>query len=158
CATGLILGLAPGVHTALFILQLPLVLAFGWLWMRGAPRPHNTTFFAAGLLLATLAVALPSLALREGRFEFYTLSWFQVYFATCPAVLCPCVGGLHSPRRNLGVLSGVIAIMILPVIGQMLFAERFFTNAVAGMDEIGEVQSPWHVMLQPGGVFRLGTY
>ena len=155
---GVTLGLAPGVHTALFILQLPLVCALGWLWIRNSLRPRTATTFAVALVLATCVVALPSLALRLGHFDFYTLSWFQVYFAACAGGVCVFLCRLPFSRRNLAVLAILIALTLIPVIGQMLFAERFFTVAVAGMDDISEVQSPWRMMLDPDGFSRVASY
>ncbi len=69
---GAALGIAVGVHTAQFILQLPVVAALAILWLRRIPLPNTLPAFAAALFGGTLAVALPSLPLREGHFETWT--------------------------------------------------------------------------------------
>jgi asparagine N-glycosylation enzyme membrane subunit Stt3 len=78
---GMILGIAPGVHTALFILQLPLSAALAIAWLRKLPIPPTVRAYSIAQVIAALCVGLPSLALREGLFQFETLSWFQVYVA-----------------------------------------------------------------------------
>jgi hypothetical protein len=152
CLTGIVLGLSVGVHTAQFILQIPLLAGLLWLWARGTALPRHLTLFAGTVILATLLVALPSLPLREGHFEFYTLSWFQVYCATCTAILCVLLSRLPFNARNAWILGVAMLVMAGVIIGQVLFAGRFFTNAISGMGDIGEVQSPWHTLHSPGGI------
>jgi hypothetical protein len=159
CLAGAVLGISVGVHTAQFILQIPLLLALVWTWLRGGSLPRTTYWFALTLVCATLAVALPSLSLREGHFDFYTLSWFQVYFAACTAGLSALLERLPFSRRNALLVCGVAVLMALVIVGPLLFAARFFSNAIAGMTEIAEVQSPWHTAVGPGGPGRVaGLY
>ncbi len=157
-ATGLVLGAAPGVHTAEFILQVPLVLTLAALWIRSMPRPPSATWFALALLCATLAVALPSLPLRLGRFEVYTLSWFQVYCSACTAGLVLFLCRLRFSARNLAIFTGLVALMLIPAVGQIMFAERFLTSSVTGMNEIAEVQSPLKMLLHPHGFADTSSY
>ena len=79
---GCILGMAPCVHNGLFILQLPLLATVSILWAQGI-RSRVGPWPILRLLssLTTIAILLPSLAFRLGRFEFYTLSWFHLYVA-----------------------------------------------------------------------------
>ncbi len=86
------------------------------------------------------------------------LSWFQVYFSLCSTVLCLLMWRVPFSRRNLIVLAGIILAMALPAAGQILFAGRFLTNAVAGMEVISEVRSPWRMLGEPGGVTRVDQY
>jgi hypothetical protein len=156
--TGVVLGISVGVHTAQFIVQIPLVCALAWMWLKSMPLPRHVPVFAGTLALATFAVALPSLALREGHFDVYTLSWFQVYFASCTAVFCVLLARLRRSPRNIGMLIITAILVALPALGEIVFAERFITNGVNGMDTIGEVRSPWHVGLQPAGISQLIGY
>jgi hypothetical protein len=143
--TGIVLGLAPGIHTAQFILQVPILVVFGVMWLRVQPRPATTLVFSISLVVTTLAVALPSLALRQGHFEYYTLSWFQVYIAACTAALSVLLARTERNKKGF-ILVGLIALaMALPILGQMALARDFFTVSVEGMDEISEVQSPWQM-------------
>lgn len=158
CLAGAVLGICVGVHTAQFILQIPLLLALLWSWLRGGQLPRTTYWFALTLLAATLAVALPSLPLRQGHFDFYTLSWFQVYFAGCTAGLSALLSRLPFSRRNALLVGGLVVLMALVIVGPLFFAARFFSNAIAGMAEIAEVQSPWQTAMEPGGPLRLAGY
>jgi hypothetical protein len=158
CLTGAVLGISVGVHTAQFILQVPLVCALAWMWLKKMPLPRHIPAFCVALMVMTLAVALPSLAVREGRFEVYTLSWFQVYFAACTAVFCMLLTRIRHSPVGTGMLCAAVVIMALPALGVVIFAERFVTNGINGMDTIGEVRSPWYIMLQPGGFSRLVAY
>jgi hypothetical protein len=114
--------------------------------------------FAIILFSTTLAMALPSLALREGLFEFYTLSWFQVYFAGCVGVLLTLLSRLTLTGRNVAVVGTLALAMAVPVASNLLFAERFFAHAMLDLAQISEVQSPWHFMRLPGGFFLVSSY
>jgi hypothetical protein len=158
CLAAVVLGVSVGVHTAQFIVQIPLVCAFAWMWLKKMPLPRHLPVFAVTLAIATVGIALPSLALREGHFDVYTLSWFQVYFSSCSAVFCVLLVRLRCTPRTIGMLIIAAIVMALPAVGEIVFAERFITNGVNGMDTIGEVRSPWHIGLQPGGLSQLAGY
>lgn len=158
CLTGVVMGVSVGVHTAQFILQVPLVCSLGWMWLRKMPLPRTLPAFGAALVVATLAVALPSLAVRQWRFEVYTLSWFQIYFAACTAVFCILLSRLRRSASSVAILLGTAVIMALPALRVVIFAEQFVTNGINGMDTIGEVHSPWYILRQPGGLSRLTGY
>jgi hypothetical protein len=147
---GVLLGLAPGVHSALFILQVPVLLSLGLQWLRAAPRPTSTRPFAITLLVTTVAVSLPSLALRNGDFNYYTLSWFQVYAAACTAIAAVILERTQRGVRG-GLTLGVTVVAALaPLLGQIALAGDFFTVSVAGMDNISEVQSPLRLWQRHG--------
>ena len=155
---GLALGLAPGVHMALFILQIPLLAAFGLGWLRQKSMPQNSLTFAIALLAGCLAVALPSYSLQHGNFQFQTLSWFQVYIAACTGTLIVLM--CHVPARGRGLIGiGALAVlMLLPIAGNIGLANDFFTENIEGMDDISEVQSPVKLALQPGGILYVGSF
>jgi len=155
---GALLGISVGVHTTQFILQVPLLLAFAWMWARRQSLPSTMLHFVLALAIATLCVALPSLSLREGHFEVYTLSWFQVYIAACTAILSVLFSRLEFSTRNATLICLIAVVMAAIAVGPLLFAGRFFTNAIAGMGEIAEVRSPWTTAVQPGGPGRLASY
>jgi hypothetical protein len=158
---GLVLALAPGVHTGEFILQLPLLATLAIAWIRGAPRPATAMWFGGALFLGSLAIALPSLALREGHFEYYTLSWFQVYVAACTAILSVLLCRLPFSAKSIGIFAGVGVVMIAPIVGQIALARDFFTVSVEGMDQISEVQSVFELWLRSrsfGYVASIYTY
>jgi hypothetical protein len=142
---------------ALFILQAPLVAAFIIAWLRRMPMPQNSVAFAIGLIVASLVVGLPSLPLQQGHFEYQTLSWFQVYIATCTSALIVLMCRFPATGRGLLGIGAVALLMLIPIAGQIVLANDFFTVSIQGMDDIAEVQSPAQFALQPGGILFVGA-
>jgi hypothetical protein len=143
-AAALVLAAAPGVHTALFILQVPLLVVLAVMWFRGQQMPRTTPAFSIALFAATLAVAAPSFALQEGRFEFQTLSWFQVYVAACTGIVAVLLWRTKRTRVAVTTLVTVGLALLAPiVVTQFGLAGDFFSVSVEGMDQISEVQSVW---------------
>lgn len=156
---GVVLGLAPGTEMALFILQVPLVAAFAIAWLRRMPMPRNALVFAISLLIGCLVVALPSLPLRQGNFQWQTLSWFQVYIAACTGTLIVLMCRWKAEGRGLVGLIAIALAMLIPIVGQIAIAHEFFSVSVEGMEDISEVQSPLKFLPNPGGVLYLaGLY
>jgi hypothetical protein len=141
--TAVVLGIAPCIHNGLFVVQLPLAAAFAWAWLRGQPLPRNTWVFALLLVIVTLLAALPSKAFRQGGFEFYTLSWFHIYFAACVGAFCAYLSRVKFSRLQLFIVLGASAAAVIPVAAQLLLADRFLSVNVEGAANIGEVQSVW---------------
>ena len=155
---GALIGIAPAIHTGLFILQLPLVVTFVYLWARGVRRPRRSLAFAVALVAATLAVSLPSLALRTGHFELYTLSWFHVYIAACSGAMCVLLARFERTRSHLLILGTLAVGLTIPLIASLRLAEAFFGVSVAGMDQISEVQSVLGLLQQGGLSSLVGSY
>jgi hypothetical protein len=155
---GLAFGLAPGVHMALFILQVPLVAAFALAWLRRTPLPRNAHVFAIALLIGCLIVAVPSLSLRQGNFQFQTLSWFQVYIAACTGTLIFLVSRYPARGRALYGIGGIALLMLVPIAGQIVLANDFFMVKIEMMDDISEVQSPLKLALNPGGILYVSSF
>jgi hypothetical protein len=134
-------GVAPAVHTALFILQLPLLGALALLWLRAEQLPRTTPVFAGTLLVGTLAVALPSLPLQQGRFDYLTLSWFQVYIAFCSAATSVLLWRFRKSRASLLAIAVSMCVLLAPIVGAALRASEFFAGNVEGMGDIMEMRS-----------------
>ena len=112
-------------------------------------------------MAATLAIALPSLPLQQGRFRYYTLSSMQVFIAVCSATLCVMLSRVSLARRGVLIVAGTALLMLVPIVGQMALAKDFFTVSVEGMDKISEVQSVWELWRRSqslGYVSDLYTY
>jgi len=154
---GVVLGAASCIHNGLFVLQLPLDAAFLWMWIRRQPLPRNTPVFAAALIIAALAISIPSQAFREMRFEFATLSWFHLYAATCSALVCVALSRLEFTLPRLIGLLAACAALVAPLAGQIILAGRFLNASVEGMQKIAEAQSPWQ-QASEGGVWNLAQY
>jgi hypothetical protein len=149
---GVVLGIAPAIHNGLFILQLPLLANLLVLWLQGRRLPQGPTlWFCVALLLATIAVLLPSLAFRLGRFEFYTLSWFHLYIAAGTAITTVLLAWLPCTRRNLALLVVTGAILALPLGRQLLVAETFLAGTTQRLNAISEMQSIRQMSAVPGG-------
>lgn len=111
---GCLLGMAPAVHNGLFILQVPLIACLALLWFRGqsVPKPAAVAL-AMALLGSTLLVLIPSEPFRQGRFEYYLLSWFHLYLAFVSAASILALAFTQPIRRHVFWL--VLGVMILGV-------------------------------------------
>ena len=142
---GCVLGSALAIHNGLFILQIPIAVTLGLLWIRGLPLPERRTiyFFAGALLATTLLVCIPSEPWRRGFFEFYTLSWFHFYIAACVAVFAVMLGALTFSLRNLVILLLAAAVAVLPIVSTLGLAGSFVSGQLASIRGIDEAQSPY---------------
>jgi hypothetical protein len=139
---GIVLGLAPAVHNAMFILQLPLLMALLVLWLQHIRAPRRATLhFAAALLTATVAVLIPSVPFRQGMFEYYLLSWFHLYVATGTVVCCCLFSFREFNRRNSIALGSFAVLALVPLIYQIGMASKFLSGNLIRLNAIGEMQS-----------------
>jgi hypothetical protein len=144
-ALGTLMGASLCIHNGLFIIQFPVVAVFLWQWIRHRPIPRTALPFAIALSAATLLAAAPSTAFRTGEFQFYELSWFHIYFSVCVGATCVFVSRFSASTRNIVVLVSAIVLALIPVISQLLLANRFLSVNVEGAEQIAEVQSVWGV-------------
>ncbi len=157
-AVAITLGCAPAIHNGLFVVQVPLLATLFLWWMQHRSIPaKNAAIFAAALVLSTIAILLPSLPFRLGRFEFYTLSWFHLYIAACTAAVVMALSRLKFTR---GVLIGLMAAglaALVPIISEVMLATSFIGNSIEYLSAIGEMQSPLR-LAQLFGTSVLGNY
>lgn len=156
--TGIVLGLAPAVQNGLFIIQLPLLITMFALWLQGQTVPRRTAVvFAVALLVATLAILAPSLPFRTGRFEFYSLSWFHLYIAVCSALTVTMLSRLQATRTGVICLLALSALLLVPILKEIVIAQGFITGAPEQLQIISEMMS---VRRLAGyyGLAWLGTY
>ena len=149
---GCVLGSALAIHNSLFILQIPIAATFGLFWLRGIPLPHRwqVVAFGAALLTTALLVCLPSEPWQRGFFEFYTLSWFQVYIAACVAVFSILLVLMERNTRNIVIVLLGAAIATLPVIGTLSLAGEFVSGQLDIIRPITEARSPYTVHRELG--------
>ncbi len=145
---GAVLGSANGVHTSLFILQVPVVCCFLLQWLRGAPLPpwRVSAAFGAALLAVTLAICLHSMPLRQGSFEFYLLSWFHVYVAAGTALVCLATSSIARRPRAIVLLAAAGVAAAWPLLGSVDLGARFVGGGLAGIQNIQEIHSPYYFM------------
>jgi hypothetical protein len=150
-ALGIVLGLAPAVHNAMFILQLPVLATLFFLWLQGirAPQPA-TARFSMALLGATITILIPSLPFREGLFEYYLLSWFQLYVAAGTVVCCCLFSYRPAQRSSLVLLAAFALLSLLPLAYQISMAESFLTGKLTRLNAITEMQSVAQLILAYG--------
>ncbi len=150
---GVVLGIAPAIHNGLFILQLPVVaFIFAW-WLQDLRVPRRSAiYFALALLLATVAILVPSLPFRLGRFEFYTLSWFHLYAAIGTAGAIVLLTVLRRSARHAGLLSLAVVLYLLPLGHQILVAHAFLVGNIKRLDVIAEMQSPRQMAEMDGAI------
>lgn len=148
---GALLGVAPAIHNALFILQLPILCATFLLWLQQQRlMPKASLAFAASLIVATAAVLIPSVTFRAGLFEFYTLSWFHLYVAGCTSVAMVLMSRMTFTRNGLALLILASALMSVPLLSQMAVARTFVGGMHIYLENIDEVRSPATVAMKLG--------
>lgn len=148
---GGVLGIAPAIHNALFILQLPILIVLCAWWLQGLRVDRKAArAFAVTLVLVTLAVLLPSLPFRLGHFEFYTLSWFHLYVGASSAIMMILLSHVSATRKSLLVLALVAAALSIPLFGQLHVAGTFMGGLNRHLGSINEMQSPLRAVLRQG--------
>jgi hypothetical protein len=155
---GATFGAGLAIHNGLFILQLPFLATAVLYWLHDKRAPmRQTLIFAAALVGSTLAILLPSLPFQEGRFEFYTLSWFHLYVVCCTAVVMLLFAKLQPTRRNMIVLLILGAALIAPLFKQIAHARAFITGSLGMLDQIMEMRPPLQLALdgRPDQLFGL---
>jgi hypothetical protein len=148
---GVVLGAAPAFHTGLFILQLPVLVTLGILWLRGLTPPRTAMLvFAGTLLFTTLLAATPSDAFRAGQFLFPVLSWFHVYIALVTTLLTAGLGFTRFSTVSLAGFSFVSLLLLAPIWADALGGAAFLSGDIVLLDRIAEVKSPFAMLMQPG--------
>ena len=144
---GLVLGSAVAVHNSLFILQLPVVLAFAWRWLRHEQLPERRAVLvlAATLVATTLLVSTPSAPWRRGAFEFYSLSWFHTYVAVAAALSLIALTKVQSRASNAAWLALAAAAVALPLVASAGLGVRFVSGELDVLRDVIEVRSPYEL-------------
>lgn len=156
---GFVLGIAPGFHNALFILQIPVLVAAYLCWSRGLGMSRSgVAWFSATLVLATLAILPGSEPFREGMFAYYYLSAFHLYVAACTAVLMLLAASRDFSLRWLAVCGAVAVVMALPLLGQAISMGAFLQKDISRFDTIVETESLLSAIARNPGAYFLNAY
>ncbi|MBL8268655.1 hypothetical protein [Steroidobacter sp.] len=156
---GAVFGLSLCIHNGLFILQVPFLVTLLVRWLQGQSPPRQPIVaLAASLLLSALAILLPSLPFREGRFEFYTLSWFHLYIATGTASTALLLTWLKPGRVSVAALVALAAVLLFPLISEMQIGQSFLTGSLGMLSSIEEMRSPLKMAFQDGLVALVNFY
>jgi hypothetical protein len=142
-----VLGTAVAMQNGLFILQLIVLIPFGWRWLRGEELPEKrpVLVFAGALLAITLLMCVPSQPWRRGFFEFYTLSWFHTYIAFCTALVIVLMRFLRNRGWPLGIVAGVALLAAVPIVKIALFGSKFVSGDLESVGGVMEAMSPYRI-------------
>lgn len=158
-ALGAALGVAPGFHNGLFILQLLPLCALFILWLRNTSLPRiPLRSFAIALVVATQLVLLPSEPYQRGMFEFGLLSWFHFYVALCTVVTTLFFAHTRYTPKHLALFSGLCAALIAPLAPQVMGGAGFLSGSFSILDQIIEVQSPYTLYTKTFGAAATVSY
>lgn len=129
-AMGLVVGIAPGMQNGLFILQLPVLVTLGILWLRNRERPGIGAMnaFSLGLGGITVAILLPSDPFWEGRFLYYALSWFHLYIAFCVIIMAQALARTEPSVRSALLLLVSALFLLWFMLDQAQFGVGFITG------------------------------
>jgi len=156
---GLALGLAPGFHNGLFILQIPVLLCVGLLWLRGEKLPrHNLHALAMTLIATTAIIVLPSEPFRQGMFEFGLLSWFHLYVAACTSIVLVFIGWRSYDKKSLLTLSSLCLALSIPLVAQLTRGAAFLSGDISTMSDLGEAMSPYKLFFETYGPLNTVGY
>jgi hypothetical protein len=149
-----VLGSAVAMQNGLFILQLIVLLPFGWRWLRGEELPEKRVVlvFAGALLAFTVAACVPSQPWRRGFFEFYTLSWFHAYIAFCTGGVMVLMSRLRNRGLPLALVLGAALLAALPIAGIAMFGTKFVSGDLESVGGVIEAYSPYRVYALYGHV------
>jgi hypothetical protein len=141
-AMGVILGLAPGIHNGLFILQIPVLATLVLLWLQGAQlQQRGALCFGGALLTSTVAILIPSMPFRLGHFEYFTLSWFHLYVACGTAIVAMITTLSPQSMRSKLILAGAGLLLMTPLVHQIAAVQPFLTGTGLRLSDIYEMRS-----------------
>jgi hypothetical protein len=152
-ACGVALGVAQVFHHGLFVLQLPVLLTLGVLWLRGSlPPPAIIRATAVALFVSTLLIALPSGPLLDGQFSMATLSLFHLYIAACTSALLVFMSATKVASKSL-VGGCLLAILLaLPALSEVLYGTKFIVGELGMLTQIIEMESPLSMLMGGWGL------
>ena len=156
---GIALGVAPGFHNGLFVLQIPVLLTVGILWLRGQELSRSSLrALALSLMVSTTVIAVPSAPFQQGLFEFGLLSVFHLYVALCTSVVLVFVGWKRCDRKSFSLLAGICALLVLPILGQVIHGAAFLSRELSFLEEVTEAMGPFTLMAKFGAQWTAAHY
>jgi hypothetical protein len=156
---GAIFGTSLAVHNGLFVLQLPLLITMAVHWWSGQTISRQPALaLIVALVTCALAVLIPSLPFRLGRFEFYTLSWFHLYVVVCTALFIGLMAWTTTTRNRVVGLAVLAIALLLPLLNAIGLAHAFLAGSPELLKNIQEMQSPLRLALSDGASFVTRFY
>ena len=144
---GVVLGSSVAVHNGLFILQLPVVIAVAWRWLRGDPLPQRRAMLAlaVALVATTVLVSIPSEPWRRGVFEFYSLSWFHSYVAAATAAGLIVLTMVRPRAANAVWLVLAAVVAGVPLLRAAGLGTQFVSGQLDALRDVTEARSPYEL-------------
>ncbi len=139
---GAVLGIAPGFHNGLFVLQAFLGGTVVLLWLRGLLELRQTeSWFAAALVVSSLAILLPSEPFRAFEWAFYYLGWFHLLAAILSATLVCWLARRGPNRFNILLLTAVSIAIGFLAWSQIGHGGRFVFANMPALSDVTESAS-----------------
>jgi len=139
----------------MFVLQVPILLTVGLLWLRGERvARHDLNALALTLLATTVLIVLPSEPFRQGLFEFGLLSWFHLYAAACTSIVLAFIGWRGYDKKSLLTLAGVCTLLAVPLLGQLIHGAAFLSRDISMLEDVIEAMSPFVLFFDKFGPLR----
>jgi hypothetical protein len=140
---GVALGCATAFHNGLFVLQMPVLLAVGILWLRKVPEisEPRVAVFSLALLAATLLFLLPSEPFRLGYSSYYIHSWFHLYIAGCTSLIIAYTVKWRFSWRSFSVLLLLVVLMLVGISQQINAGVGFVSSDIEELRDIVETES-----------------
>ncbi len=110
------------------------------------------------MIITALGILLPSLPFREGRFEFFTLSWFHLYVVCCTAGVTVLFAWLKPNRVGVWTIVCISFALLLPLIGQIRHAQSFVSGSLGMLHLILEMRSPLQIIREGDARLITGFY
>jgi len=156
---GIALGLAPGFHNGLFVLQIPVLASVGILWLRGYDLSRSGLHaLAISLVLSTLLIVVPSGPFQQGMFEFGLLSVFHLYIAACTGAVLAFVGWKRCDAKSFAMLAGLCLLLVLPIAGQVLRGAAFVSHDLSFLQDVIEATGPFGLIERFGLAWTAAHY
>ncbi|MCZ6664846.1 MAG: hypothetical protein O7B81_06045 [Gammaproteobacteria bacterium] len=156
---GAVLGVAPGFHNGLFVLQAFLGGAIVVLWLRGLLELRRTeSWFAAALVISSLAILLPSEPFRAFEWAFYYLGWFHLLSAMLSAALVCWLAGRAPNRLNIYVLAAVSLTVGFLAWSQIGHGGRFVFANMPALSDVTESTSLIEILRAGRGAYLTERY
>jgi len=136
---GIVLGAGYGIHNGLFVLQIPFLVTLTVLWVNGRfPAELKIKIFSLSFAVTSLILIIPSLAFREGLFEFYTLSWFHLYITGCTVLFINFISRINYTAKNV-IFAGLVSfLLIFPLLNEISEGFSFIGSEIEGYSRITE--------------------
>ena len=148
---GICLAFAQSINNGLFILQFPFLAAVFILWLSNkTPQANSIAAVGFALILTTLVVLLPSQPYLEGKFEYYYLSWFHLYIASCSALVLAYTSKYSYSFKTLVYLLLISFLLSVPIGQQIYNGSQFLLGDIVKYDEINETNNIVSQLLKIG--------